>query len=170
MIPTDESDREPSVSTGATARLAFAALETSSVGSESEGTTSKAQPPTVPPHLRQGQTFENEDNALFEIREYDGKGGGFFCVSEQDINRNVPIAPPSVSTGVEKYDLAADDADDEMPDAEEEDEDAHIGPSLEDQPLDQHADGAPVQVTCLRCHQTIEPPRTPLAPDVSLTS
>jgi hypothetical protein len=81
MIPTDESDREPSVSTGATARLAFAALETSTLGSESEGTTSKATMPRVPPHLRQGQTFENEDNALFDLRDYDGKGGGYFAVS-----------------------------------------------------------------------------------------
>mgnify|MGYP000686084354 CR=1 FL=1 len=157
ICPADESDRAPSVSTGATVRLAFAALETSSVGSESEGTTSKAQPPTVPPHLRQGQTFENEDNALYEIRDYDGKGGGFFCVSEQDVNRNVPIAPPSVSTGVEKYDLAADDADDEMPD-EEEDEDAPIGPCLADQPsLDQHPEGIHVEVYCTGCHQNVNP-------------
>ena len=52
---------------------------------------------------------------MFEVRDYDGKGGGFFAVSEQDVNRNVPIASLSVSTGV-KADMAADDADDEMPD------------------------------------------------------
>ncbi len=94
---------------------------------------------------------------MFEIRDYDGKGGGFFCVSEQDVNRNVPIAPPSVSTGVENYDLAADDAYDEMPDAEENDEDEPIGLRLADQPLDQHPEGISVEVYCKGCHQNVKP-------------
>ncbi len=111
MVPPDESDRALSETSGATARLAFSALETSSVGSEMEGASSKAGMPTVPPRQRQGQSFENEDNALFDVRVYDGKGGGFFALSEQNVNRSVPIASPSELSGV-KADAAADDADD----------------------------------------------------------
>ena len=168
LCPSDESDRAPSVSIGATARLAFAALETSSVGSETEGATSKAPMPTVPPRQRQGHTFGNEDNALFEVRDYDGTGGGFFAVSEQGVNRNVPIASPSVSTGV-KADTAADDADDGMPDAEEDDEDEPIGPRLVDQPLDEHPAGTAIEVHCTGCHRDVKPIHFNVCPECELT-
>jgi hypothetical protein len=80
----------------------------------------------------------------------------------------VPIAPPSVSTRVEA-DLAADDADDEMPDAEENEEDEPIGPSLQDLPLDQHPAGTNVDVYCTSCHQNVRPTHFNVCPECELT-
>ena len=83
MCPPDVADSAPSELSGATARLALTALEASSFGSETEGGTSMAGMPIGPSDHRQGQTFQNRDGALFYFKDYDGKGGGIFTLSEK---------------------------------------------------------------------------------------
>ncbi len=83
----------------------------------------------------QGQTFLDKDNALFDPKDYDGGGGGIFTLSEQNVNRSVPVAAPSALAGV-LVDEAADEADDEaMPALEESDDDEPLGPRVEATPM-----------------------------------
>jgi hypothetical protein len=169
MCPPDASDSAPSELSGATARLAFTALEASSVGSETEGGTSMAGMPIGPSDHRQGQTFQNKDGALFDVKDYDGKGGGIFALSEKDVNRNVLIAAPSELSGV-LADEAADEADDEMPALEESDDDEPLGPRMADQPLIALPPGVvQVMVYCTSCHQDVTPVHYNYCPECSIT-
>ncbi len=96
LCPPDVSDSAPSELSGATARLALTALEASSFGSETEGGTLADMP--FEDHS-QGQTFQNKDGALFDVQDYDDRGGGIFALSEQNVNRSMPIAAPSELAG-----------------------------------------------------------------------
>ena len=80
MCPPDVSDSAPSTLVGATARLAFNALEASSICSETEGGTLADMP--YEDHS-QGQSFVDKDGALYDPKHYDGGRGGIFALSEQ---------------------------------------------------------------------------------------
>ena len=117
---------------GATARLAFNALEASSIGSETEGGTLADMPYE---DRSQGQSLVDKDGALYDPKQYDGGGGGIFALSERNVNRSVPVAAPSALAGV-LVDEAADEADDEaMPALEESDDEEPLGPRTEDMPM-----------------------------------
>ncbi len=122
-------------------------------------------PHKAPPYLRGAQTFNVENNALFE--DYDGLGGGRFCVSEQDINRLVAPSIPtrSASAGVEEYDIAAGDADDEQSD--EEVEEAPIGPLPNDHPILLNLSKIPLY--CSSCHQNVVLVRFNICPRCACT-
>ncbi len=126
VCPLDVSDSGPSALAGDTTRLAFRALEASSIGSETDVGLLADLP--YEDHS-QGQTFLDRDNALFDPKDYDGGGGGIFTLSEQNVNRSVPVAAPSALAGV--LVAAAEEADDEaMPGLgdESDDEEEPLGP------------------------------------------
>ncbi len=77
---------------GSTARLAFSALEAAS-----------AAPNTYVAGI---ESFLSKEGALFDAIDDDGRGGGVFVLSEQNVNRSVSFAVPVVLTAERAEDEA----------------------------------------------------------------
>ena len=96
-------------------------------------------------------------------------GSARYAVSEQDVNRSMPITwpPPSASAGVDQFDMAAGDADDEQAD-DEDDEDEPVGPQISDVPV--LSDDIPkIMLYCTSCNQNVMPVRYNICPCCYIT-
>ncbi len=108
--PALEDDASESLAlAGPTARLAFSAHAAAS-----------AAPNTYVAGI---ESFQSKEGALFDAKDDDGRGGGVFVLSEQNVSRPVSFAVPVVLTAERAEDEAGEEAgaddDEEMPDLED---------------------------------------------------
>ena len=155
-----EVDSGSSALAGSTARLAFTAIEASA-----------AAPDTYVAGI---ESFQSKEGALFDVKDFDGGGGGIFVLAENNVNRPVNIAVPSVLTEERAEDEAEDEAgaeDEEMPGLEDsDDDDEPLGPRVENQPMIALPPNVPQAVVyCTSCHQDVTPTHFNFCPECSIT-
>ena len=138
---------EASALAGSTARLAFTAIEASA-----------AAPDTYVAGI---ESFQSKEGALFDVKDFDGGGGGIFVLGEQSVNRSVSFAVLVVLTAERAEDAAEDEAGtyyEEMPGLEDSDDDEPVGPRAENQPMIALPPNCVhVVVYCTSCHQDVTP-------------
>ncbi len=121
----DDVDSGTSALAGSTARLAFTAIEASA-----------AAPDTYVAGI---ESFQSKEGALFDVKDFDGGGGGIFFLAENNVNRPVSVAVPSALTeerAEDESEVEAGAEDEEMPGLEDSDDaDEPLGPCVEYQPM-----------------------------------